>query len=709
VTDKSIILPPSSGNGLEAAYQLTVMVPKRRYLAYLRERWWVIALGLSLAIGAMLGYETLRTETYTSFAQLYLSGDVQLNTGMLFTEDSLNYYGTQIELLKSVRLQDAAFDRAGLSVKPGKKNPYKVDVFQPLKTSILAVVVTGPEPISVQNLLQALVAEYLNYKKDTRRSTSEDLLNSLTSELSKRETELKAEQERWADFQKSNNVAVLEEEGKSAGLYLADLNLQLDKLRLEKDLLERGIIAPFLQGDTNLLPNFSSSTNSSAQSGTAQLGLNNDVALKSARVELAVLQAEMVRKTNELSHLNPVIRRLDDEITRLQKTVAVLEDQDLMQKRLELEEVKKRVAAIKDSLPNVESKVLGINEKLSEGQRFRNNIQREQGFYDHLLVTLQGVDLGKNVQQERISVLQPATPARLTERYLPVRVALAAMAGLFVSLGLVFIWYLLDDRFVSVRDIKDQFGEMVLGLVPQIRVPRSNPRRVLLDAIDSRRAYVECYRHLRSALLLASLGESRPQTILFTGATPAEGKTSIAVNLARVLAQSGLKVILADMDCHAGGVHQLLGGKAQPGVLEYLRGEASAIEILQQTEIPGLKLAPAGSHHDHLDGLFLRSQLDELIREFRKDHDFVILDGAPILAADDAALLVPHADLVVLVARPFYTKSRLVRQTLDMLYQRRAKQVAIVLNRARKDDVAGHYYERNGKSRINVQSRQFAA
>ena len=47
--------------------------------------------------------------------------------------------------------------------------------------------------------------------------------------------------------------------------------------------------------------------------------------------------------------------------------------------------------------------------------------------------------------------------------------------------------------------------------------------------------------------------------------------------------------------------------------------------------------------------------------------------------------------MVILVARPFYTRSRLVRQTLDMLYQRQAKQVTIILNRARADDLAGHY------------------
>src|SRR5215469_7209506 len=136
VTEKTIVLPPApNGNGHDAAYRLTVMVPKRRYLSYLRERWWVVVVFLALSIGGMLTYETISPETYTSSAQLYLSGDLQLNTGMLFTEDSGNYYGTQIELLKSARVQGAAFDAAGITIKAGQKNPYKVDVYQPMKTS----------------------------------------------------------------------------------------------------------------------------------------------------------------------------------------------------------------------------------------------------------------------------------------------------------------------------------------------------------------------------------------------------------------------------------------------------------------------------------------------------------------------------------------------------------------------------------------------
>jgi Mrp family chromosome partitioning ATPase len=122
-----------------------------------------------------------------------------------------------------------------------------------------------------------------------------------------------------------------------------------------------------------------------------------------------------------------------------------------------------------------------------------------------------------------------------------------------------------------------------------------------------------------------------------------------------------------------------------------MRGNTETKDIVHPWDIDGLSIIPAGVHSEQSEGLLLRPKLADLFRDLRQNQDFVILDGPPILSSDDAAMLVPHADAVVLVTRPFYSRSRLVRQALDMLYQRQAKQVNIILNRARPDDLAGHY------------------
>jgi Mrp family chromosome partitioning ATPase len=169
-----------------------------------------------------------------------------------------------------------------------------------------------------------------------------------------------------------------------------------------------------------------------------------------------------------------------------------------------------------------------------------------------------------------------------------------------------------------------------------------------------------------------------------------------------------LRVALVDADTHTTGLGNLLEADGKPGVLDFLRGEADSAAVMHPTDVPGLTLVPAGTHADQTEGAFLRPELAQLVNEIKADRDFVIIDAAPILRTDDTALLVPYADTVVVVVRPFFSRSRLVRQALEMLYQRQAKQITFVLNRARKDDISG-YYARNGLGKVSSNGKGTSA
>ncbi len=526
----------------------------------------------------------------------------------------------------------------------------------------------------------------MEFKQTTRLSSMADAVLALTEQVAKKDQELQAEQDSWADFQRTNNIAALEEEGKSEGFYLAELSRKVAKLKLERGLLEQGI-NPF---ESELSLDWARLLGQQTNGFAAGL-MPSDMMLKSARMELAVARGEWMRKTNEWPEMFAPMRRLADEVSRMETMVANLEEQDLAQKKAELELTEQRIAAIEASLPGSEAKVQGINERLSASQRLKNNIQRDQALFDRLLGTLQNADLSKNVQQERLAVLVPPTVGRPEKRYLSLRVILAAMTGLFLSCGIVFCWQLVDGRFVSVGDINDQFGDVVLGVVPRIRLPRREPRAALLARDDRRRTYVESFRRLRSALLLSSFPEGQPQTLLLTSAARGEGKTTIALNLAMTLARSGFEVVLVDADSQSGAVHTLLERAGKPGLMEYLQGQSQIPDLVRPTEVPGLSFVPLGAVPEGADGLFVRRKLDELIQTLRREWEYVILDSPPILVSDDTALMIPQADAVLLVVRPFSSRSRMVRHAMEMLYQRRAKHVTLVLNQARGEDVAAQF------------------
>jgi len=698
VTEKTIVLPSNpSGNGDNAQYRLTVMVPRRRYLSYLQERWWLVMIFLAMALGGTILYQTIRPASFTSYAQLYITEGPQLASSMF--GQVKDDYATEIELLKGNHLYSAAMEDLGADAARLKK-PIDVQVVRPMGTSILQLRATGPDPAITQHFLQNLIDEYLEFKRQTRLSTSDDLIKSLTRELSNHENDLKSEQNQWAMFQRTNNVALLQEESKTAGAFLADENVELARLNLERELLEHGL-SPEVPG---AVPETASTnrfgmTLAAGTNGNVEVTSSTDADLKATRVELMLKQEQLVQVlTNGPTYME---KPLKDQIAQIEQNLAVLIAVDTSQRKAELKETLERMDAISNAIPGWQAQVTDSNNRLSEGDQLRSDILRQEGYYDSLRGLLQNVDLTKNMDQERVAVLDTPSPGEPVQSSLPMDIILATVLALAASLSIVFVWHLFDDRFVSVRDIKDQFGEVVLGLVPRIKIPRSDPKAALLQDSDPRRPYWESFRHLRSALLLSELGEIRPQTILFTSAMPGEGKTTVAMNLARVLARSGLRVILVDADPHGGGLHPYLGDTERPGLLQYLRGDGDLKDITEHSEIPGLDYIGAGSHRDQIEGLLLRPQLTTFLEELRKNYDYIILDSAPILAADEAALLVPHVQAVVLVVRPFFTRARGVRQVLEMLYHRQAKNVAIILNQARSDDVAAQHssYYRNGAGR----------
>ena len=324
------------------------MISKRRYLSYLRERWWVVMVCMALALGTVIAYETVRPDTFSSFSQLYASGEIQLNVGNLFSDaESQTYYGTQIELLKSARLQDQAYTDIGYTPKPGEKAPVKVEVVQPMNTSILVLQATGSDPTLTQRFLQALVDDYLAFKKEMRNSSSEEVVLSLTDQLAGKERDLNAEQDKWTGFQRTNNVALLEEESRSAGAFLADQNVQIANLNLQRELLERGL-APSL----SIQPTNAATTNGT---GTVGGGMNGnfaalsmtDASIKAARVDLMLKQAQWAQVlTNGPQYL---AKPLGDQVAQIQQNLAALEAVDAAKRQAELQETEERISAISNA------------------------------------------------------------------------------------------------------------------------------------------------------------------------------------------------------------------------------------------------------------------------------------------------------------------------------------------------------------------------
>ncbi len=200
----------------------------------------------------------------------------------------------------------------------------------------------------------------------------------------------------------------------------------------------------------------------------------------------------------------------------------------------------------------------------------------------------------------------------------------------------------------------------------------------LATARDLRSGESEAFRQLRTQLLYALGG--RGKSLLVTSTRPAEGKTSVSVNLAISIAQQRLRVLLIDCDFVAGRLHVLLGANATPGLQQVLGELSSPFGAVQGTLVSGLWLISAGAGGADLIDPAGSQRFRTLLRELTAVYDVVILDSAPLLAVADSVAMSVAADGVLVVTRAGETRIDEADEALRQLDAVNANVLGAVIN-----------------------------
>ena len=669
----------------------------RKFLVVLRKHWWVPVLTLTLALGAAIVYFLLAPPTFVSSAAMWETEKMRLPEGALFTEDPQNYLGTQTELLRSGRMRQLTLARlqaAGTNTVPvgkdGKPLGVKLKVTQAPKSSVFVVEASSSNPAYTQAYLDSLMNEYLEYKKNIRKVVSGDTLASISEQVLRLERDLKADQDALTTFERTNNLAILQEEGTIAGGYLARLKTQLSDYKLESQLLEATALEQDLEGagKTNSMGSLLESLGGNQSASSSSAATERQSAVK----ELEFLKIQREKLSKYLRPKHPKIVKLDADIERGQKLLEMYRNQNREQLATTRQALKMRADSVQASIREWEAKVVDSNARIAEAERLKLNVGRTQGLYDRLVNLLQNVDISRNIDQETLAILESASPAERSYKLDLILLALAILGSLVLGGGIIALITIRDDRFTSVVEVNATLGDNVVGLLPEV-TQQGEVTMSMLELNDPRYMYAESYRSLRSALLFLPVEGERPKVLLITSAVPNEGKSTVAANLARTLAMGGSRVLLVDADIRKGHLHKLLGLQSEPGLVELLRQPDSMDGVIQRDSLQNFAFLSRGKALSHSSDLFLSQAFDSLLARLRREFDYVLIDSSPVFATDDASTLAPKVDGTLFVVRGNYSGARQVREALELLRQRQAKVLGLVFNRADISARSYHYYK----------------
>ena len=224
----------------------------------------------------------------------------------------------------------------------------------------------------------------------------------------------------------------------------------------------------------------------------------------------------------------------------------------------------------------------------------------------------------------------------------------ALIVGLALAIGSAGLRDYLDDCLRGSLDLEARAAAPVLAVIPAFPAQPGKPydRLVMVTSPDS--VIAEAYRGLRTQLVRAATSKNA-KTLAVT--SPAwEDKSTVAANLATVLAQSGQRVVLLCADLRWGRAHELFGLPAGDGLAGYLDGRTSLICGFEPTGIAGLRVLPPGAVPADPGALLQRPAWRTVLSDARRHADVVVIEAPPILASPDVGPIADSVEMVLVVA-----------------------------------------------------------
>jgi capsular exopolysaccharide synthesis family protein len=290
-----------------------------------------------------------------------------------------------------------------------------------------------------------------------------------------------------------------------------------------------------------------------------------------------------------------------------------------------------------------------------------------------------GVELSAGGGAEVLSVAgAPDTPVSPN---LPLNLAIGLVFGLFLGAALAFVRDYFDDSVKSKEMVEKVTGVTTLGLIPKYEGGND-----LVTVTHPNAPAAEAFRLLRTSVKFLGI-ERQVRVVQVTSPSPAEGKTSVAVNLAIAFAQSGDRVVLVGGDLRRPRMEELLDVSLTPGLTAVLIGDVTLPQAIQTVgAVPNLSVLPAGIPPPNPSELLSGERARRLVDVLGQTYDVVVIDCPPVLPVTDSLVIARMADTTLLVTSANRTSKRSLVRAVELLRQVDAPLVGTVLNSMSPDD-----------------------
>src|ERR1039458_526273 len=573
-------------------------------------------------------------------------------------------------------------------------------------TRIIEIHYRSPDPQMAANVVNTLMQTYVENNFKARFESTMQASDWLSKQLVDLQMKVETSQEKLVRYQKEHEILGIDEKQNITMTKLDELNKQLtsaESERMDKEALYRLVES----GDADSIVSSAGGLEDSGSNSQSASQLLETLRSKQAEIKIqtADLSTQFGPSYPKLTQLNNQLKEIDAQIQGEMKKIA-------SKVRGQYTTALQRENMLHDAFERQKQEANKLNESAITYTLLKRDVETNRQLYEGLLEKLKQAGVSAGLKSNNFRIVDSARPPTgPIEPNVPRNLLFGFVLGLTSGVGLAFLLEGLDNTVRTTEQAQMISGLASLGMIPlgsKSAREGPNPKRLviasskeaveLVTQVRPQSQMAESYRALRTSLLLSNLG-APPKVIMVTSALPQEGKTTTSINVAVVLAQKGVRVLLIDADLRRPSIHKTLGMGPHSGLSNVLTGSTTIEQAITHTSIlPNLDVLTAGTPPPNPAELLASTNMRDLLAQLREQYDHIVVDTPPSLSVTDAVVLSPRADAVVLVIRSGQTTKQALRRSRDILTQVNAKVVGVLLNAV---DLSSpdyyYYYEYQGK------------
>lgn len=575
-------------------------------------------------------------------------------------------------------------------------------------TRLIEVDYTDSDPRIAAAVANDLTRALVDYGFNTRNSATNQTTQWLGTQMSDLKGQAHDLQARVVALQRNAGVYSLGEDSQGRDqLYSSTLD-QLQQATnaltaaTSNRIMKGALYETIRNGDPDMISGLAGSGPANSNSAQSSFTL-----LQNLRTQQATAQAQLAQDTSkfgpgypklvdERSNLASLDRSVDAEVRRIGERA-----------KNDYEAARSAEANLQSVYNHRKEEAERSNDRAIEYAIAKQEADNSRGLYEDLSKRLKEAGVIEGLRSSNISVVSPAKiSAKPYSPNPPLYLAAAIVLGLFFGGCAALYSDMTDETIQSFDFLEADLGLKLAAVLPLaqsskrswfFRLPfygrlerRPGASTALPDVLNQpASAFAEALRLLRTSISSSNSGPAC-RVILVTSSLPREGKTTVAANLAVLLAQTGKGVLFVDGDLRqyeqsrfadpSSGAVAGFGALLSDPEQSVLRNEVPRCENLQ--------MIPAGPATQNPAELLTSDRCGELMSQWKSNFDYVIVDSPSVLDVADALILSQYADMTLLVSRFGVTSKKAIERASRVIASGSDTNLRVILNGVERDSVS---------------------